>query len=82
MESNGFGSFINKIVVRVDKDYAETAQKSLSAKVIDTTDQYVDLVWKRASTKTGDDETVVWELAMFIGIPEGKWKIIWKDSHY
>lgn len=82
MKSNGFGSFILNIVVRVDRQYADEAQKAMQATVKDVTDDYVDLLWNTKSTKAGDDETIVFEIGYLLDIPDGSWKIIWSESEY
>ncbi|MFN3828231.1 MAG: hypothetical protein ACK4NR_11480 [Micavibrio sp.] len=82
MKSNGFGSFIQKIVVRVNQEYADEAREALQATVKDVTEGHTDLIWTTKSTRSGDDETIVFELGYLLKIPDGAWEIVWSESKY
>lgn len=82
MKSNGFGSFTNRIIMRVDNRYAERAREALAAEVRNVHDDFTDIIWTRSSTKKRDDETIVYEAHMHLNIPNDSWHIIWEDSDY
>lgn len=82
MKSNGHGSFEQKIVLRVNADFADRVLDTLNAEIIDKGDGFVDLVWKRRSIARGDDESIVFEADMLMGVSSGSWQILWEESDY
>ncbi|MCY1220874.1 hypothetical protein D9M68_402690 [compost metagenome] len=87
MESNGFGSWRQKIIVHVDARHSEEVAKKLCVsgpfkKHGKPERAYFE--WTRLTTRRGDDEDVVFELSMLLGIPPSKsdWHIDWDSSEY
>ena len=85
MKSNGFGSFQQLIAVSIDQDWTDELLKIDGAKLLkqEKSRSLVQIpLW---SCRTGDDETVVWELRYILsarGIPFDDWSIDWSQSEY
>ena len=82
MKSNGHGSHIQQIIVRVDRDYAKPAQDALNAEIKEKNDKYWDLLWNRRTTTLRKDDEIVFEADMWLDIPSESWRIIWDSSEY
>ncbi|MEY9531136.1 hypothetical protein ABIA19_000926 [Sinorhizobium fredii] len=87
MEANGFGSWRQKIIVHVDARHSDEVAKKLCApgplkKQGNPKRAYFE--WTRLTTRRGDDEGVVFELSILLGIPSGRcdWHIDWDSSEY
>lgn len=85
MKSNGFGSFQQLIAVSIDQYWTDELLKIDGAKLLkqEKSRSLVQIpLW---SCRTGDDETVVWELRYILsarGIPFDDWSIDWSQSEY
>lgn len=86
MKSNGFGRFQQKVIVRVPKDHAKVAGEKLGlAPFKETSDPArVYFEWTRLAVRTGNDEDVVFDLAVMLGEAHEtiEWQIDWKNSVY
>ncbi len=85
MESNGSGSWQQKITVHVDASHSEEVAKMLGAsgpfnKQGKPDRAYIE--WTRSTTKRGDDEDVVFGLCMLLGTSQFDWNIDWEASDY
>lgn len=83
MKGTGFGSFVGRIVVKVNKrDIAAARDKSGVAPELRACDDehgYFVLPWP--VTRIGDDETVLFELGHLLGC-EFRWQVLWAESEY
>ena len=82
LKSNGYGSFKQKIVVRVDTEHVETFKEAFDTKPFRTTDKHSDFIVQTSSKCRGDDEGVMSEidyrlpdLPAFTG-----WEVLWGES--
>ncbi len=87
MESNGFGSWRQKIIVHVDARHSEEVAKKLCASGAfkrQGKPERAYFEWTRVSTSRGDDEDVVFELSMLIGnLPnQYDWHIDWNATEF
>ena len=86
MISNGFGSVEQKIIIHVPREYAKQFALRLDVNPIkeegDPVRSY--FAWNRQTTRTGDDEDVVFELYALLTDEDRAidWKIDWVDSDY
>lgn len=86
MQSNGFGSVEQKIVVHVPNEYAKQFALRLEANPYneesDSARSY--FVWNRWTTRPGNDEDVVFALYALLTEEEHSidWKIDWEASDY
>ena len=85
LESNGFGSFKQLIAVSTHKNWTDELLKIDGSKLLkqDKSSSLIQIpLW---SCRTGEDETVVWELRYLFsarGIPFDDWLIDWEQSEY
>lgn len=82
--SNGYGSFINKIVVRVDSEHVETFADAFDTKPFRTTAEHSDFIVQASTRYRGDDETIMYEIDYRLpNLPSFKgWKVLWDKSIY
>jgi len=86
MKSNGFGSMEQSIVIHVPREQAPLLKARLDCVPLKPKDDqgrsYV--LWRRWSTRTGDEEDVVFELFTHLEGPGEKidWQIDWRSSEY
>ena len=84
LQSNGHGSFVQKIVVRVDTEHVEAFKQAFDTEPFRVTEHHSDFAVQTSSTKTGDDETVMYEIDYRLpDLPSFKgWKVLWGESSY
>ncbi|MGK9287144.1 hypothetical protein [Sinorhizobium meliloti] len=87
MESNGFGSWRQKIIVHVDGRHSEEVARKLCASGAfkkQGKPERAYFEWTRLTTRRGDDEDVVFELCMLLGNPPSQydWHVDWDASEY
>ena len=82
IQSNGFGSFVQKIVVRVDIEHVEAFGDAFGVEPFRTTPAHSDFVIQTSSTKRGDDETIMYEIDYRLPDlpPFQGWKVLWDQS--
>lgn len=87
MKSNGYGSWRQRVIVSVDGRYSEeVASKLGKCKPFkrQKSPERAYFEWTRLTTRRGDDEDVVFELCILLGVPPGEydWHIDWNESEY
>tara|TARA_B100000508_G_scaffold136647_1_gene129939 strand:+ start:886 stop:1158 length:273 start_codon:yes stop_codon:yes gene_type:complete len=84
IQSLGYGSFQQKIVVRVDSEHVETFSDAFNTKPFRTAPDHADFIVQTSSTKRGDDETVMYDIDYRLPtLPSFKgWSILWGESVY
>ena len=84
IRSNGYGSFQQRIVVRVETEHVETFAEAFDAKPFRTTQDHTDFVVQASSRYKGDDETIMYDIDYRLpDLPSFKgWKILWDESFY
>lgn len=87
MESNGYGSWRQRVIVSVDGRYSDEVARKLDASEPfkkQGTPERAYFEWIRFTTKRGDDEDVVFDLCMVLGNPPSRydWHIDWDASEY
>ncbi|MEY9199095.1 hypothetical protein ABIA16_004211 [Sinorhizobium fredii] len=86
MEANGFGSWRQRIVVRVRTKHRERIAQHFGVAVNTDADDpsFATFEWTRLTINRGDDEGVVWDLsAAFAEFgDELEWEINWASSEY
>ena len=82
--SNGFGSFVNKIVVRVDSEHVETFSDAFDAEPFRTSPEHSDFTVNVSGRYRGDDEGVLYEIDHRLpDLPSFKgWSVLWGESVY
>ena len=83
MKSNGFGSLIQKIEFKVPLSQAVKVASHLTteANIRDDNAGSASFTVQMLTTKSGDDEMVVWKLATMLP-PDIKFRIDWGKSEY
>ena len=83
MRSNGFGSYIQKIVVHVPRVHAAEASKILGVEPFahDPSSGRSFFRIERQSIRRGDDESVVFDLSHDLPF-RLEWKVDWAQSEY
>ena len=84
VRTNGNGSFLLNIVIRVDKQFSEAFSLFSSIEPDRSSEEFSDFNWELKSIKRGDDENVVDEVHRMIHsvVPFECWKILWDESTY
>lgn len=86
MKSNGFGSLEQSIIIHVPTEQAKQLALKLGIEPFkeDGSPSHSYFLWKRLTTRAGNDEDVVYDLDMILGDTEHKlgWKIDWNASEY
>ena len=83
MKSNGYGSCIQEIIVKVPLDRIDDAIRDLELEPFKRDDSFAYFGVHLTSTRRGDDETVMYEIDHLLSsIQMGTWKIDWDNSHY
>ncbi|MCA1442681.1 hypothetical protein I6F07_21150 [Ensifer sp. IC4062] len=85
MKSNGFGSWEQRIVVSVEKEHAPRVAAKLGIDPFKEAGEpgRAYFAWTRLSMRRGNDEDIVFDLSMLLGIDgEGNWKVDWSESEY
>lgn len=84
VQSNGYGSFINKVVVRVDIKHVETFSDAFGAEPFRVLEGCSDFVVQASTSYRGDDETVLYEIdyRLPVTVPRSAWSIQWGESSY
>lgn len=86
MKSNGFGRFQQKVIVHVAEDHARAVAEKLRLEPFKTEGDparaYFE--WTRLTARPGNDQDVVWDLAMMLGESSEPidWHIDWSASTY
>lgn len=86
LKSNGFGRVEQRIVFytpKINREFILNMElfelRNKEEKATDTFDRYV---WQRYTTRTGDDETIVYELAVILNGVTNQWRINWSECTY
>jgi hypothetical protein len=85
MKSNGFGSWEQRIIFHVDKEHEDQVATRLGIRPFKEAGEPVRTYfeWTRLTARPGNDEDVVWDLSMELGIGDViDWKIDWDASDY
>lgn len=86
MRSNGFGSMEQTIIIHVPQEQGSKLLSLLDGVPLKHEGEpgHSYFTWNRWTTRTGDDEDVVFELFMLIGGPseELDWKVAWSLSDF
>lgn len=86
MKSNGYGSFVQNILVHVDREHAEPVASKLGIEPFKEVGEplRVYFAWTRLTTRPGNDEDVVWDLSVLLGVVSDRfsWQIDWDASDY
>ena len=85
LKSNGFGSFQQLIAVSVDQCWIDKLLKIDGAKLLQQDKSRSLIQIPLLSRRTGDDETVVYEIRYMLtalGVPFADWSIDWNQSEY
>lgn len=86
MKSNGFGSMEQSLVIHVPREQAPQLESLLDcvAWKQECDEERSYFLWRRWSTRAGDDEDVVFELSTHLDRAADKldWKIDWVVSEY
>ena len=82
IQTNGFGSFIPKIVVRVEKQHAEAFSDAFGVEPFRELPYHSDFVIHVKSTKRGDDETIMYDIDYRLPDlpPFQGWSVLWGES--
>lgn len=85
LKSNGFGSFQQLLAVSIDQYWTDELLKIDGSKLLQQDKSSSLIQIPLLSRRTGDDETVVYEIRyMFtaLDIPFEDWSIDWEKSEY
>ena len=83
MVSNGFGRHVQTIVIRVDEEHALKASKVLEIDAFKVNDNgQHDFIYKRLTTRLGDDESVMFDVDAKLDLKFGTWSILWNECDY
>lgn len=84
MKSNGFGSLEQNIIIHVPTEHAKLIALKLGIEPFkeEGSPSRSYFTWKRLTTRSGNDEDVVYDLDMILGDREHKlgWNIDWDAS--
>lgn len=84
LPSNGFGRFEQQIVFSIQEGQRESLPDDLD--IVPLADYSlpprVSYLWRRWSTRRGDDEDVVFELSSIFGVVGIDWQVDWARSIY
>lgn len=84
LKSNGFGTYEQKIIVRVDTKHVEKFEHAFDTQPFRTTPKHSDFTIQLRSKKRGDDESVMYEIDnMLPDLPAFQgWEVLWDESTY
>lgn len=84
MKSNGYGRFIQKIVINVALADVDAVSQKLGISAEPDTANSAKLIWTHLTRQLGNDEDVVFDLWMELGdlAYTTKWQIDWEASEY
>ena len=85
LKSNGFGSFQQLIAVSIDQYWTDELLKIDGSKLLQQEKHRSLIQIPLWSCRTGDDETVVYEIRYMLtalGVPFADWSIDWSRSNY
>ncbi|MBB6301677.1 hypothetical protein [Rhizobium leucaenae] len=86
MKANGYGSFIQKIVIKVAVTDLDAISRKLGISAEEDTDEPLTrkLIWNHLSHQRGNDEDIVFDLNIELGelADETEWQIDWAASEY
>ncbi len=86
MKANGYGRFIQKIVVKVAVTDLDAISRKLGISAEEDTDDPLtgELIWSRLSRQLGNDEEIVFDLQIELGdlAYKTEWHIDWAASEY
>ena len=85
LKSNGYGSFEQRLVVRVENAYVDVFAEAFGVQAFRRSDEGADFIVQTSSTRRGDDETIMYEIDYTL--PESMepfkgWKVLWDESSY
>jgi hypothetical protein len=81
MESNGFGRFKQKIIIRASEDYASQAEECLNTPAFRVLPSgHHDFLWERLSSNLRNDEDIVFDAYMMVDMKHCS--IVWDESEY
>lgn len=84
IQSNGYGSFKQKIVVKVDTEHAEAFSDAFGVEPFRVLEGCSDFIVNALTRYRGDDETVLYEIdySLPVGVPRSAWSVQWGESTY
>lgn len=85
LKGNGFGRFIQTIVLRVALNDSDAISTRLGVTPeADTSDPtFVKLTWTRLTNRPRDDEDIVFDLHRELSdLDDASWSIDWSESEY
>ena len=84
MTSNGCGSFINEVVVRVDTEHVETFSDAFGVEPFRVLEGCADFSIQLKSARKSDDETMMYEIDYRLpDLPSFKgWSVLWGENSY
>ena len=85
LKSNGFGSFEQLIAVSTHGNWTDELLKIDGSKLLEQDESRSLIQIPLLSRRTGDDETVVYEIRYMLtalGVPFADWTIDWDRSQY
>ncbi|MCS3743811.1 hypothetical protein FHX16_005825 [Rhizobium sp. BK661] len=86
MKANGYGRFIQKIVIKVAVTDLDAISQKLGISAEEDTDDPLTrkLIWPRLTRQRGNDEDVVFDLRIELGdlADKTEWHIDWAASEY
>ena len=84
IQTNGFGSFVPKIVVRVEQEYVQMFAEAFGVEPFRELPHHSDFIIHVKSTKRGDDETIMYDIDYrLLDLPSFHgWSVLWGESVY
>ena len=86
MRATGYGSWVQEIVVHVDREHMEEVAALLGTHPFKEAGHPVRayFMWNRTTTRAGNDEDVVFDLFRLLGDPADRldWCVNWDTSQY
>lgn len=83
MKSNGYGSFIQSIIIRITQPHSNALAKALRTEPFSVTPKHHDFEWNRKTARAGRDDDIVFEFGMlYPDIPDDSYQFLWSESEY
>lgn len=82
IKSNGYGSFIQEIIFKVDISVVDAAKRELDDEPFKIDDTHAYFKIYRNDRKRGDDEGIVFDLWSEFSFDNKHWSIDWENSVY
>lgn len=82
LKSNGYGSFEQKIVVRVDIEHVDTFASAFDTTPFRTAPEHSDFIVQTSARSRGDDETIMHMIDYMLPNmqPFKGWEVLWEES--